>query len=74
LWPPPPRRAQSSGQHGSDSWLTDRGRIDRSHRPSDAPENVDPAVLHRATDTVERLVRLIDEAVTAERRPRAAAS
>jgi hypothetical protein len=30
--------------------------------------------LNRATDTVERLVRLIDEAVTAERRPRAAAS
>ena len=51
----------------------DRGRIAHSHRPSDTPENVDPAAVERATDTVERLVRLIDEAVAAERRPRAAA-
>jgi hypothetical protein len=53
--------------------LNDRGRIERSHRPSDTPENVDPAAVERATDTVERLVRLIDEAVAAERRPRAGA-
>ena len=49
------------------------GRIAHSHRPADTPENVDPAALERATDTIERLVRLIDEAVAAERRPRAAA-
>ena len=53
--------------------LNDRGRIEHSHRPSDTPENVDPGAVERATDTVERLVRLIDEAVAAERRPRAAA-
>jgi len=50
------------------------GRISHSHRPTDTPENVDPATLERAADTVERLVRLIDEAVAAERRPRATAS
>jgi hypothetical protein len=54
--------------------LDDRGRIQHSHRPSDTPENVDPAAVERATDTVERLVRLIDEAVAAERLPRTAAS
>jgi hypothetical protein len=54
--------------------LDDRGRISHSHRPADTPENVDPAAAERATDTVERLVRLIDEAVAAERRPRATAS
>jgi Iap family predicted aminopeptidase len=53
--------------------LDDRGRIPHSHRPTDTPENVDPAAVEAATDTVERLVRLIDEAVAAERRPRAAA-
>jgi hypothetical protein len=53
--------------------LDDRGRIPHSHRPTDKPENVDPAAVGAATDTVERLVRLIDEAVAAERRPRAAA-
>jgi hypothetical protein len=52
--------------------LDDRGRIEHSHRTSDTPKNVDPAAVERATDTVERLVRLIDEAVAAERRPRAA--
>ena len=54
--------------------LDDRGRIAHSHRPSDTPENIDPAAVERATDTVERLVRLIDEGVAAERRPRATAS
>jgi len=53
--------------------LDDRGRIQHSHRPSDVCENVDPAAVERATDAVERLVRLINEAVTAERRPRTAA-
>jgi hypothetical protein len=53
--------------------LNDRGRIEHSHRPSDTPENVDPAAVERATDTVERVVRLIDEAVATERRPRTAA-
>jgi len=52
--------------------LNDRGRIEHSHRPADIPSNVDSAAVERATDTVERLVRLIDEAVVAERRPRAA--
>jgi hypothetical protein len=31
-------------------------------------------VPERVTDTLERVVRLIDQAVTAERRPRAAAT
>jgi hypothetical protein len=52
--------------------LDERGRIEHSHRSSDTAENVDPAVLERATETVERLVRLVDEAVAAERRPRVA--
>jgi hypothetical protein len=54
--------------------LDDRGRIEHSHRPSDTAENVDPDAVERATDTVERLVRLIDEGVAVERRPRTAAS
>jgi hypothetical protein len=53
--------------------LNDRGRIERSHRPSDTAENIDPGAVERATDTLERLVRLIDEAVAAERQPRTAA-
>ncbi len=53
--------------------LNDRGRIEHSHRPSDTAENVDPGAVERATDTLERLVRLIDEGVAAERRPRTAA-
>jgi Iap family predicted aminopeptidase len=53
--------------------LDDRGRIEHSHRPSDTPAHVDAAAVERATDTVERLVRLIDAAVAAERRPRATA-
>jgi len=53
--------------------LDEKGRIPHSHRPTDTPENVDPAAVEAATDTVERLVRLIDQAVAAERRPRAAA-
>jgi hypothetical protein len=53
--------------------LNERGRIQHSHRPSDTPENVDAEAVERATDTVERLVRLVDEGVAAERRPRAAA-
>ena len=54
--------------------LDERGRIQHSHRPSDTPENIDAGATERATDTLERLVRLIDEGVAAERRPRAAAS
>ena len=69
--------ASTAGSHGHPAitiaCLNDRGRIEHSHRPSDTADNVDPAVLDRATDTVERLVRMIDEAVTAERRPQAAA-
>jgi hypothetical protein len=53
--------------------LDDRGRIPHSHRPTDTPGNVDPAAVEAATDTVERLVRLVDQAVAAERGPRAAA-
>jgi hypothetical protein len=53
--------------------LNDRGRIEHSHRPSDTAENVDAGAVERATDTLERLVRLIDEGVAAERRPRTAA-
>jgi peptidase M28-like protein len=70
--------ASAAASHGHPAitiaCLDDRGRIAHSHRPSDTPENVDPAALERATDTVERLVRLIDEGVAAERRPRTAAS
>ena len=55
------------------SCLDDRGRIERSHRPSDRAENVDPEAVARATATVEAVVRLIGEAVAAERRPRAPA-
>jgi Peptidase family M28 len=54
--------------------LDDRGRIEHSHRPSDTAENVDPVAVERATDTLERLVRLIDEGVAVERRPRTATS
>lgn len=53
--------------------LDNGGRIEHSHRASDTPENVDPAVPGAATDTLERLVRMIDTAVAAERRPRARA-
>jgi hypothetical protein len=52
--------------------LDDRGRIPHSHRPTDVPANLDAATVETATDTAERLVRSVDEAVDAERRPRAA--
>jgi len=67
--------ASAAASHGFPSItltaLDDRGRIEHSHRASDTPENADPGVLGTATDTLERLVRLIDEAVATERRPRA---
>lgn len=47
--------------------LDEHGRITRSHRPGDTPEHVDPDALERAVDTVERLVRSVDDAVAAER-------
>ena len=53
--------------------LDDHGRIPHSHRPADTPENVDPEAFAEATGVVERLVRLVDEAVATERQPRAAA-
>jgi hypothetical protein len=53
--------------------LDERGRIQHSHRPTDTAENVDPAAVERAADTVERVARLVDESVAAERRPRAPA-
>jgi Iap family predicted aminopeptidase len=69
--------ASAAASHGFPSItltaLDDRGRIEHSHRPSDTPENVDPGVLESMTDTLERLVRLIDAAVAAERSPRATA-
>jgi hypothetical protein len=69
--------ASAAASHGFPSItltaLDDRGRIEHSHRPSDTPENVDPGVLESMTDTLERLVRLIDAGVAAERSPRATA-
>jgi Peptidase family M28 len=69
--------ASAAASHGhaaiTITCLNDRGRIEHSHRPSDTAENVDPGAVERATDTLERLVRLIDEGVAAERRPRTAA-
>jgi hypothetical protein len=53
--------------------LDRRGRIAHSHRSSDTPEHVDPEAVDAATNVVERIVRLVDEAVAAERQPRAAA-
>ena len=70
--------ASAAASHGFPSItiaaLDDRGRIEQSHKSSDTPENVEPGVLESATDALERLVRLIDDAVAAERRPRTAAS
>jgi Iap family predicted aminopeptidase len=69
--------AAAAASHGQPAitlaCLNQRGRIEHSHRPSDTVANIDPAVMERATDTVERVVRLIDQAVGHERRPRAAA-
>ena len=53
--------------------LDRRGRIAYTHRSSDTPENVDPQAVEAATDVVERIVRLVDESVAAERQSRAAA-
>jgi hypothetical protein len=53
--------------------LDDRGRITQSHRASDTAENVDRDVLGSATDALERVVRLVDEAIAGERGSRAIA-
>jgi Iap family predicted aminopeptidase len=69
--------ASTAASHGHPAitiaCLDDRGRIRHSHRPSDTPANIEPGALAQATDTVERLARSVDEALAAERRPRAAA-
>ncbi len=44
----------------------ENGRIPNFHRPSDTVENVDPAAIEAAADSVERLVRQIDGAFAQE--------
>jgi hypothetical protein len=44
----------------------ENGRIPNFHRPTDTVENIDPAAVEGAADTVERLVRQIDGAFAQE--------
>jgi peptidase M28-like protein len=67
--------ASAAASHGHPALtiacLDEHGRISRSHRPTDTAEHVEPGTLDRAVDTVERLVRSVDDAVTGERERRA---
>jgi hypothetical protein len=69
--------ASAAASHGyaaiTITCLDNHGRIPNSHRPSDTPQNVDAGAVEAAVATVEQLVRLVDEAVAAERQPDTAA-